>query len=75
MSDLARERPAWIVDASYDHMFADGAYRTERFPALQGILDRDYDRVFAAGTRDRMIVYRKRGQQPNSNNRNSVAVP
>jgi hypothetical protein len=60
VSDLERERPEWIVDASYDHMFADGAYRTERFPVLQGILDRGYDRVFETGSRDRMIVYRRR---------------
>ena len=58
-ADLARERPAWIVDASHDHLFGDGAYPPERFAPLASILARDYRRVLATGERDRLIVWQR----------------
>lgn len=58
--DLAEERPRFIVDASADHLFGEGAYAPERFPRLQSILERDYARVFESGSRDRFVVWQRR---------------
>ena len=57
--DLARERPEWIVDASHDHLFGDGAYAPGRFPGLASALARDYTEALTTGERDRLVVWRR----------------
>jgi hypothetical protein len=59
-ADLRDEAPRFIVDASQDHLFADGAYAPERFPALQAVLDRDYRVVYATEGRDRFTVWERK---------------
>jgi len=58
--DLNEERPRFIVDASMDHHFGDGAYPPSKFPELQAILDRDYERVHESGETDRFVVWRRK---------------
>jgi hypothetical protein len=58
--DLNEERPRFIVDASMDHHFGDGAYPPSKFPGLQAILDRDYERVHESGEIDRFVVWRRK---------------
>jgi hypothetical protein len=60
--DLDAERPAFIVDASRDHLFAMGAYVPSKFPALQARLDADYEPVFDTGGDERLVVWRRRGR-------------
>lgn len=60
LEDLAREKPRLIVDASHDHHFGEGAYAPERFPALEALLERDYEPAFTSGTTDRFVVWRRR---------------
>jgi hypothetical protein len=58
--DLRDEAPRFIVDASADHLFADGAYAPARFPELQSILDASYEVVFKSEGRDGFVVWRRR---------------
>jgi hypothetical protein len=60
LSDLEVERPLFIVDASQDHLFGDGAYAPGRFPRLAAILAERYEPVFEAGEGDRMVVHRRK---------------
>jgi hypothetical protein len=60
MQDLERERPRFVVDASKDHLFGDGAYAIDRFPRLKAFLDAGYEVAYEVGTGDRMIVWRRR---------------
>jgi hypothetical protein len=60
LEDLERERPRFVVDASKDHLFGDGAYAIERFPRLKGFLDAGYAIAYETGTGDRMIVWERR---------------
>lgn len=65
--DLEAERPRFIVDASQDHLFGEGAYAPSKFPVLQAILDRDYERVFTSEGRDRFVVWQRlSGRTPGS---------
>jgi hypothetical protein len=58
--DLDDEKPAFIVDASQDHLFADGAYAPDKFPALRDALARDYERAFTSAGRDTFVVWKRR---------------
>jgi len=58
--DLNEERPRFIVDASMDHHFGDGAYPPSKFPPLQAILDRDYARVHESGETDHFVVWERK---------------
>lgn len=60
MEDLERERPRFVVDASQDHLFGDGAYAVDRFPRLKVYLDAGYEVAYAFGTEDRMVVWERR---------------
>ncbi|HEX6850110.1 MAG TPA: hypothetical protein VF139_01795 [Candidatus Polarisedimenticolaceae bacterium] len=60
LADLEQERPRFIVDASQDHLFGDGAYAVDRFPRLRAFLDAGYAIAYEAGTGDRMIVWERR---------------
>ena len=59
-SDLAAEKPRFIVDASMDHLFGMGAYAPDRFPVLAGFLNRGYERAFETGEGDRLVVWRRK---------------
>lgn len=58
--DLDHEKPAFIVDASQDHLFADGAYAIDKFPVLRDAIARDYERVFTSAGRDTFVVWKRR---------------
>jgi hypothetical protein len=60
LEDLERERPRFIVDASQDHLFGDGAYAVDRFPRLKAFLDAGYAIAYETGTGDRMIVWERK---------------
>jgi hypothetical protein len=60
MEDLRRDPPRFVVDASQDHLFGDGAYRLETFPELHELLRARYAPAFREGTTDRMVVWMER---------------
>lgn len=62
LEDLERERPRFIVDASKDHLFGDGAYAVDRFPRLKSFLDAGYVVAYDVGTGDRMVVWERRSE-------------
>lgn len=57
MRELETERPRFVVDASKDHLFGDGAYAIAKFPRLAAFLARDYESHFQTGTGDTMEVW------------------
>jgi hypothetical protein len=59
IEDLDRDAPRWIVDASQDHLFGEGAYAPERFPRLAGYLEAHYEKVWEIGEKDRMVVWKR----------------
>jgi hypothetical protein len=59
LEDLERERPRFVVDASKDHLFGDGAYAVDRFPRLKAFLDAGYTIAYETGTGDRMVVWER----------------
>jgi len=61
MSDLERERPAVVLDASDDRLFGRGAYPPERFPRLLEFLRAHYEVAGrGSGGGDRVVVWRRR---------------
>ncbi len=60
VAELSEEKPRFVVDASRDHHFGDGAYAPSRFPALATLLERDYVRVHESGDVDRFVVWARR---------------
>jgi len=59
-ADMARDKPLFIVDASNDHMFGQGAHPPQRFSPLADLLQRDYTEVARFGEIDTMVIYRRR---------------
>lgn len=60
MQDLERERPRFIVDASVDHMFGEGAHAVEHYPMLRDYLRDRYEQGLEAGDMDRLVVWVRR---------------
>ena len=63
MADMEQERPLFVVDASYDHMFANGAHSPEHYPLLRDLLARQYEQVKSFGEIDRMILWRRKSEE------------
>jgi 4-amino-4-deoxy-L-arabinose transferase-like glycosyltransferase len=59
MEDLRAQPPRFIVDASHDHLFAEGAYALDTFPELASFVRERYARVLDEGTGDRMGVWER----------------
>ena len=60
MADMERERPLFIVDAGYDHMFGHGAHSPDHYPLLGDLLTRDYEQVKTFGEIDRLVLWRRK---------------
>jgi hypothetical protein len=61
MSDLERERPAVVLDASDDRLFGRGAYAPDRFPRLLAFLHAHYEIAGrGSGGGDRVVIWRRR---------------
>jgi hypothetical protein len=52
MSDLDREEPAFVIDASRHQLFASGKYPPSKFPRLAAFLGKGYTMVKKIGAYD-----------------------
>jgi hypothetical protein len=59
MEDLRADPPRFFVDASHDHLFADGAYGLDTFPELAAFVRQRYARGYEDGTVDRLVIWER----------------
>ena len=59
MEDLQADPPRFVVDASDDHLFGQGAYALPTFPELDGFLRARYRPIWQDGTVDRVVVWER----------------
>ena len=59
LDDLRAAPPRFVVDASDDHLFAQGAYALPTFPELDAFVRARYRPVWRDGTVDRVVVWER----------------
>jgi hypothetical protein len=59
MQDLEADPPRFVVDASDDHLFAQGAYALPTFPELDAFVRARYRPVWRDGIVDRVVVWER----------------